>query len=399
MTASRRQPISPIGPIQSDQSSQIGPIEPKRPFFLSGFPMAGFGKAYSPIGIDLQAASCKLLQMHSSGGETGIAALASVEFSGNILNLEEGQPDGLVHALKTALKENGFHGSTAVMTVPQQKIDVRTLTLPGPEVDLEKVLRWEAEAYLHYDINSACMDYTKVGEITAGSEKRMEVLVAAINRDYLQAVLHWLSAAGIEVAVVDVVPMALARLGTCPRLQYETESLGMLDIGRSTTTAAVLNKGELRLTRNINRGGDELTARICDSLEIANDEAELLKREYGTGLPGRHNLYSEQELLTRTEIAGTIHEILRHDLEEMAAEVQKLYRYFSTQCKGATAQKGYLCGGGGRMSGLDEFLSQHTGLAFEKLPPLNELFAWKTDTAIEAGPEFAVSAGLALRKL
>jgi len=361
--------------------------------------MAGFGKTYSPIGVDLQVASCKLMQMRSCSGETGIAAAASVEFTDNILNLEEAQPDGLVHALKTALKENGFHGSTAVMTVPQQKIDVRTLTLPGPEADLEKVLRWEAESYLHYDINSACMDYTKVGEIAAGSDKRIEVLVAAINKDYLQAVLQWLSAAGLEVAVVDVVPMALARLGACPRLQYDTESLGMLDIGRTSTTAAVIDKGELRLTRNINRGGDELTARIRDSLEIAEEEAELLKREYGTGLPGSHSMYSEQELLTRTEIAGTIHEILRHDLEEMAAEVQKLHRYFSTQCKGATAQKTYLCGGGGRMSGLDGFLSQHTGLPFEKLPPLNDLFAYKTDTSIEAGPEFAVSAGLALRKL
>jgi len=354
-------------------------------------------KAFSPIGIDFQGNSAKMLQLWSDSGKAHtLAAAASVSFTDSLLKVEEEQPQRLVDEIKAAVKAHGFQGKKAVISLPPKKADVRTLTLPGAEADLDKMLKWEAESYLHFDVANACIDYVKLGEVNAGNEKRSEVLVTAARRNYITRLLDLLAKAGLTVDVIDIVPMALCRLGAFVTGTDSDSPVSLLDIGRTSTIAVISNRGDLRLTRNIPRGGEQFTARIMESLDVSLEEAELLKREYGTGVANRGLSFgADQELVTKTEVAGTIHEILRSELEDVASELHKLFRYFATQCKGASVGCGYLCGGGGRTKGLDAFLSEKTSVRIEMLPTLNTLFAGRD--APECGPEYAVAAGLALR--
>ena len=355
-------------------------------------------KGRSPIGIDFQHNGAKLVQLEYGPGGPALAAFASVSFDDSLLQIEDRRPQTVIDALKRAIGTGDFSRSPAVITLPPKKVDVRTLTLPGADADIEKVLRWEAESYLHYAVDKASIDYVKLGEVTAGNEKRTEALVAAAYRPYLIALLELLNAAGIRTAVVDIVPMALCRMGSA--VNHEGGTISITDIGRSASMSVIIDKGSIRLTRNTARGGDEFTAKIKNSLEISHDEAELLKMEYGIGTPSHASTFgADRELVTKTEIAGTIHEILRPDLDEVAAELQKLFRYFSTQSKGAQIMHGYLCGGGSKLKGLAENISGRTGAKIETLPPLDTLFPNRNSkrTGASCGPEYAVATGLALR--
>jgi len=353
-------------------------------------------KGYSPIGIDFQSTSAKLAQFSLGADGASLAVAASVSFSDSLLQVEEHQPRRLADELKAALKQHGFSGRKAVISLPPKKADVRTLTLPGAEADLDKMLKWEAESYLHYDVTKACIDYVKLGEVNAGNEKRSEVLVTAAGKPYITRLLDLLDRAGLVVDVIDIVPMALCRLGPFLAQGDSEAPVSILDIGKTSTVAVIMNRGELRLTRNIPRGGDEFTACIQKGLDISLEEAELLKKEYGAGLDNHGISFgADQELVTKTEVAGTIHEILRTELDDVASEMQKLFRYFSTQCKGMSVARCFLCGGGGRMKGLDAFLSQKTDVPIQVLPSLDTLFPGRRPDS--GGPEFAVAAGLALR--
>ena len=357
-------------------------------------------KGRSPIGIDLQQNSAKLMQLSYGSKGPSLAAHASATFDESLLQLEDRQPEPIIDALKQAVDKHGFSGRAAVITLPPKKVDVRTLTLPGADADIQKMLAWEAESYLHYEVQQASIDYVKLGDVSVGNEKRTEVLVAATAKPYLFALLDLLAKAGLRPEVVDIVPMALCRLGAALGEQAGDGPVTLIDIGRSSTVTVIANKGALRLTRNIPRGGDEVTAKIKNNLDISLQEAELLKIEYGAGIPNQGASFgTDRELVTKTEVAGTIHEILRPDLEELAAELQKLFRYFSTQSKGASVIRGYLCGGGGKLKGLAGFLSEHTGTRIELLPALEALCSGgaSTEAGESFGPEYAVAAGLALR--
>ena len=355
-------------------------------------------KGYSPIGIDFQAETAKMVQLHFGSQGASLAACTSLTFEESLMRIADQRPHTIIEKLRAALRSGGFSGRRIVITVPPGKVDVRTLTLAGSERELEETLRWEAESYLHYDVSDASIDYVRLGEVRVGKEGRSEVLVATARSSYVCALLDLLAGAGFEVIAVDIVPMALWRLGL--HIGQETDAaVGVINIGRMTSEAVVLNRGDLRLTRTIARGGEEFTTRIMNSLEISHPEAELLIKEYGAGTPSAGVQFgSQQELVTRTEIAGTVHEILRHDLEDLADELQKLFRYFSSQSKGTPVRLGYLCGTGGKLKGLDAFLSERTGIRIERLPPLDEAFPIQNGGENqEAGPEYAVAAGLALR--
>jgi len=354
-------------------------------------------KGYSPIGIDLQHHTAKMVQFHHGPAGTRLAACASVAFSETIGKLEDHAPQSLVSDLREAVKRGGFRGNSAVLALPPVKVDVRTLTLPGSDGDLDKMLKWEAESYLHYDVANARIDHVKLGDVAVGNEKRSEVLVAAADATYLRELLDLFGKARIHVFAIDIVPMALCRVCSFVGPDAAAQPTGIIDIGRTSSIAAIANRGDLRLTRVISRGGDELTMRIKDNLEITQEEAEILKKEYGIGTPGSVSFGEQQELVTKTEIAGTVHEILRHDLDDLASEFQKLFRYFAAQCKGASVTRGYLCGGGGKLKGLDSFLSERTGVRIEALPPIASLLPPLDGGPGECGIEFAVAAGLALR--
>lgn len=354
-------------------------------------------KGYSPIGIDLQANAAKMVQLHFGPQGASVTGCKSVTFEEGLAQIVDQKPGRITHTLKQAIASGGFSGRRAVVTLPAAKVDVRTLTLAGSEDDLEKMLRWEAESYLHYDVSDASIDHAKLGEVTVGNEKRSEVMVASANKTYIRELLDLMAGAGLLVEAVDIVPMALWRLGSRFGEELQTP-VSMIDIGRTSSVATILNTGELRLTRTIARGGEELTARIMQSLDVARDEAELLKKEYGTGVPGNAARFgSQDELVTKTEVAGTIHEILRCDLEDMAEELQKLFRYFSTQNKGMSVGRGYLCGGGSRLKGLDAFFTERIGVTIEQLPALDVVLKTGSTNGDETGPEYAVAAGLALR--
>ncbi|NQT18934.1 MAG: type IV pilus assembly protein PilM [Planctomycetes bacterium] len=354
-------------------------------------------KGYSPIGIDLQAGSAKMVQLHFGPKGTSLVGCKAVTFEESLTRIVDQKPEKIVDQLKQAITSAGLSGRRAIATLPAAKVDVRTLTLAGSEDDLEKLLRWEAESYLHYEVADASIDHAKLGEVSAGNEKRSEVMVATANKTYIREVMDLLSEAGLMVQAIDIVPMALWRLGI--RLAEELEApVSMIDIGRTSSVAVILSRGDLRLTRTMARGGEELTSRIMQGLDIDRNEAELLKKEYGTGMAGGAARFgSQDELVTKTEVAGTIHEILRHDLEDIADELRKLFRYFSTQNKGMAVGRGYLCGGGGRLKGLDAYFTERIGVAIEQLPALDVVLKAKNNPDDETGPEYAVAAGLALR--
>ena len=361
------------------------------------------------IGINVCLDNVKLIQLERSEKGFKVKATARFELPQQSETLGDDYQDTFCDLLPRALQSNGFAGRQAVATLPSDIVDVRTLTLPGSGEDMQKMLRWEAESYLTYDISEAVVDHVVLGETTTGKERHAEVLVASARKETVEKFMRMTRRAGLVVDAIEIVPTALCRLmGCCPDYDGSTP-LAAVDIGRTTTTAIVVKGNELRLSRQILQGGSRLTKLIAQGLEMSVEDAEALKHEHGLGInaqaPPQISIGNDPMLesspggavvISQEKIASVMRDLTRPAVEQLAQEAQKFLRYFTMQAHGASIKRVMLTGGGALLKGLDVFLAQQLGLEVVVLAGISRFFG--SEPTEDESPNFAVAAGLALRE-
>ncbi len=124
-----------------------------------------------------------------------------------------------------------------------------------------------------------------------------------------------------DAVALDAEPFALARLSN----PLGEKNLTILDLGRRKTTFVEVKNGKLSAYRVVLKGGDYITQRVAQSLNLTFEEAEKLKRQKGLGLK---------------EVKTALEEILRQ-LPPLGEKV-------------------LLSGGGSKLKGLEEFLNGKT---------------------------------------
>jgi len=159
----------------------------------------------------------------------------------------------------------------------------------------------------------------------------------------------------------------------------------ILDIGASSTKITIVDYGIVRLSHVIAKGSQDITVALQHSLNIDFDQAEKLKREAGIlGQTGKQNI---------STLASPVIEYIFFEANKVIASYQRKYR--------RAVSKTILIGGGATMKGLLEVAAR----SFEVEVTLGNPFvkvdspAFLENVLAQAGPEFAVAVGCALRGL
>jgi hypothetical protein len=158
--------------------------------------------------------------------------------------------------LKKRWKISKKGGGKEIFVIPSDKVLIKRERIPegiGNEKQLRKYLKLKYSEYL-FDISVEGDFYTLV-----------------LVRDFQPPK---------EFLALDPEPFSLARLS---RLCGE-ENLTILDLGRRKTTLVVVRDGKLNLYRVVQKGGDFITERVAEELNLSFDEAERIKIEKGLKL-------------------------------------------------------------------------------------------------------------------
>jgi type IV pilus assembly protein PilM len=141
----------------------------------------------------------------------------------------------------------------------------------------------------------------------------------------------------------------------------------------------------LRASHIINRGGQDITLAISKSLSISVSEAENLKRLNG--------LKGGPEYKELTEIITVNLDYVFYEANATMLNYQKKYM--------RNISKVILTGGGVLLKGLTDLakISFQTEVIYADPFSRLETPAFLSDHFIQAGPEFAVAIGCALRRL
>jgi len=316
-------------------------------------------------GIDIGQCSLKALRCRRGDREDRVVADA-FDFIAypKILSQPGADPAELIRdALGQFLSRNTVRGDRVAISVPGQNGLARFIKLPPVEAKkIPDIVRYEARQQIPFDLADVVWDYQRMG---GGAEEEgfvleTEIGLFAMKREQVNRALEPFRAAGIEVDVVQLTPLALFNFLLFDQLtdrpspeDYDPDSpppsTVVLSLGTDATDLVVTN-GFRVWQRSIPLGGNHFTRALTKELKLTFAKAEHLKC----------NASSAQD-------PKALFQAMRPVFNDLLTEIQRSIGYFQNIERHASIERIVALGGAMKMPGLRRYLSQSLGIEVVRL--------------------------------
>ena len=137
-------------------------------------------------------------------------------------------------------------------------------------------MEFEAKKYVPLAISEVDLSWTVVNDVP-GLGNTVKVLLTAVPKQITKNYMQVFELAGLSPEVGEIEALALIRslIGNVPI------NCVIIDIGARSTGLNIIENGFLRLSRNLTIGGDTITDKIAQTLNISNFRAEQFKKDFG----------------------------------------------------------------------------------------------------------------------
>lgn len=357
-------------------------------------------RATHTVGIDVGGSALKVVRADHADGAPRVVAVSCQEFPAR---LEGKARQQAIQERLRELKHQGMLDGQIVVGCPDNLVGYELVGLPKmPAADLGRAVMWEAKERLSADPETYSIRHVIIGEAMAEGQPQYEILIMAASRNDVVATWKMFSEQGLYVTAVE--PMMLAAAASCEQagMWHSQGITALLEIGRRSSTLALVIGGGIRFVRSFPVAGDAITQSIVDYCQVDFDAAEQQKREIGL---------SQMALEEDRRVTGMENEpkvrvghALGLYLERLAAEVEHSIRYFTVELGHAREQRlecVYLIGGGALLKNLGPFMASRLKAQVELANPFERCtMTAEARAALQVsgqGPRLAAALGLALR--
>lgn len=348
------------------------------------------------LGIDIGSSSIKVVQLKKKNGKAvletyGVLSLGPYGNTdvGAITNLKT---DDIARALVDVMKESNVTTKSAVISIPSLSSLIFTLSLPGKidDAQLAKIVPIEARKYIPVPITEVSLDWFVIPQeaefIETGDnsstapQPKIEVLVVAIHNDTLAQYQDILKKTGLHSESFEMEIFSNIRSS----FSHEVAPVMLIDFGASKTKVSIVEEGIVRAFHVVNRGSQDISRNISQSLSVTFLEAEKLKREVGLDMSADPRV---------EKIASLSITYIFTDINSIVFAYEKKYN--------KNVSKIFLTGGGSLMKGLLEAAKENFKVEVVYSNPFSKIEApaFLGPILEVSGPEFSVAVGLALRQL
>jgi len=347
-----------------------------------------FGRKKGVIGLDIGSSSIKLVELGESKNgyklqNLGIAPLPPEAIVDGALM----DSVTIIDAIRELIANTKAKTKDVITSVSGHSVIVKKITLPlMSDSELEESIQWEAERYIPFDINEVNIDFQIFGSSSENPEVMDVVLVAAkkdIINDYVSVIIE----SGLNPVIIDVDAFAIENMLSVNYEMEKDETVAMANVGASITNINILKNNMTAFTRDIFKGGNQITEEIQRQLHIDYEEAEKIK--VGSKIDATSQ--------------SIIQEVLRSASESLAIEIGNSMEFFQSTTTYEKISKLYLSGGGSKIKDFDIVLQQHIGIPVEIVNPFKKIEYSEKNFDLEylreIGPMMAVGVGLATRKV
>jgi len=351
----------------------------------------------SVVGIDIGSSFLKIVQLKKKKGRAILETYGELAL-GPYADLSIGQATSLSApkigvALKDLFRESNVTAQESALSIPLGSSLLSLMEMPAIDnKQLAKMIPIEARKYIPVPISEVTLDWWIVPKhgVDAQEEgsaadqarkKRIDVLVVAIHNETVEKYRSIIQEAGLKNSFLELEVFSTARA----TFGNNTAPVMIFDLGAGTTKLAIVEYGIIRNQHIINRGSQDITIAISKALGVSVEKAEKLKREIGLSGTGDDDKVSQAASLT-----------LEHIFSETNRVLLNYQRKYNKTIKSIV-----LTGGGVLLKGMRERAGKSLETEVLFADPFSKVDApaFLEPILKDAGPEFAVAIGLALRKL
>lgn len=341
------------------------------------------------LGLDISTTSVKLLELSDAGkGQLRVERYVieplpkDAMSDGNIANVDQ-----VAEAIRSAWKEMGTRVKNVALALPASAVITKKILAPASlsGVDLENQVETEANQVIPFSLDEVNLDFQVLG-VSPGSPDDVQILLAAARKEKVEDRVAVVEAAGLKALIMDV--ESYASQSACEQIAHlipnkgAGQTIAMIDIGAQNMHINVLHDNESVYLREHGFGGSQLNNEIARRFGMSSEEAEHAKR--------KGNLPESYEV-----------EVLQPYSQTLAMEIARALQLFTSSTQYHKVDQILLAGGGAMIAGLDEIVSQRTGMPTMVVNPfINMAVGSKVRSqqlALDA-PSLFVACGLAMRR-
>lgn len=347
-----------------------------------------FTKKKNVIGLDIGSSSIKLVELIEGKNGYRLQNLAMLPLPPEAI-VDGALMDSvtIVDTIKELISNTKPKTKNVVTSLSGHSVIVKKITLPFmTEAELEESIQWEAERYIPFEINDVNIDFQIFGSSSENPDA-MDVILVAAKKDIINDYVSILLEAGLNPVIIDIDAFALENMFS---INYEIEKeeiIAIANVGASVTNINIIKNNISAFTRDIFKGGNQITEELQRQLHIDYDEAEKIK------IGGKIDISSQ----------SLVQNVLKTTSEALALEIGNTIDFYQSSTTYEKINKLYLSGGGAKIKDFDIILQQQTGIPVEIINPFKKIEYNEKNFDIEylreIGPLMAVSVGLASRKV
>ena len=292
-----------------------------------------FAKKTSVLGVDIGTSNIKIAQISHQASpvlETYGMVNSPYQFSGK---QDSEAVKNTSDILKKLIDKAGVTTNACVISFPNSSVFTSVLELPQMnEVEMKSAVEFEAKKYVPLALSDIDLSWT-VLSVDPLSGKTVKILLTAVPKQITQNYLAILENLGLKAQAGEIEALALIR----SLIGGDNINCVIIDIGAKSTSLNIVENGFLRLSRNLNIGGDTITQKIAESLRLSFPRAEQFKKDFG--------------------VSGStfIPETIKPVLNIVKNEVKQLLMIYQSQ--NVKVDKLVLVGGGAMLPGISDYFS------------------------------------------
>ncbi len=337
------------------------------------------------VGVDFSAHAIRFVELSRKSKEYELVAWAYQEIpegilvSGDIKRKEE-----LRSILSEFRKKHNIRFIRA--SLPEEKAYLFKTQIPDmDESEMEEAIQFKLEENVPLKPAEAVIDFTVVPK--RGNEKERDVSVTVFPQAVIDEYIDLFHSAGMIPLSFEIEAQAIARSVVPER---NTETLMILDMGRSRTGLSVVHEGVVSFTTTLEIGGGAITRAIEKYFSVTTEEAEKIKHDRG---------------FVKSKNNRELYESMLATIGALKDEINKHFVYWHTHAGVHLRSNGsitslILCGSEAHLPGLSEYLSEAMSLPVKQANVWTNAFSF--NTAIPEIPfgeslGYATAVGLALQ--
>lgn len=239
------------------------------------------------VGLDISSGLVKLLELSSNGQTYRVESYASEVLAPDAMQEKEIKDiEAVGEAVSKVVKRSHTDLKYAAVAVAGSTVITKIIQMNAGLTDAEMLMQiqLEAERYIPYPLQDINLDFQIIGP-SQRSPELVDVLLAASRKEIIDKLLEVLSIGELKAKVIDVEAYVMQRAFTLIADQIpnkgENQTVGIIDIGSTTTTFSVLHDGLTVYTREQIFGGKQLTEEIQRRYGLSYEEANIAKKQGG----------------------------------------------------------------------------------------------------------------------